>query len=91
MKEKATKLGVGAKIKVKLRGNSELKGIWLRLKSRTSWLRTRPEQIFAANKDIESLGNPGLSKGSKIAIGIVLGLGAAIGIFGSLFSDYGTG
>jgi small nuclear ribonucleoprotein (snRNP)-like protein len=84
VKEKATKLGVGAKIKVKLRGNSELKGTLAKVEESNLVVKDATgTELSAAYKDIESVGKPGLSKGSKIAIGIV----AFFVISGALWPD----
>ena len=81
MKEKATKLGVGAKIKVKLRGNSELKGTLAKIEESNLVVKDATgKEVSAAYKDITSVGKPGLSKGSKIALGIAVGFGTAIAV-----------
>jgi small nuclear ribonucleoprotein (snRNP)-like protein len=82
MKEKAMKLGVGAKIKVKLRGNTELNGTLTKVEeSNLVVTGATGKEASAAYKDIVSVGKPGLSKGSKIALGIVVGFGAVMGVF----------
>ena len=81
MKEKATKLGVGSKIKVKLRGNSELKGTLAKVEESNLVVKDATgTELSAAYKDIESVGKPG-SIGKKIAIWGVVASGALFGIY----------
>ena len=85
VKEKATKLGVGAKIKVKLRGNSELKGTLAKVEESNLVVKDATgKEVSAAYKDITSVGKPGLSKGSKIAIGIGVGLATAVAVLAGI-------
>jgi len=83
MRAKVLKRGTGekAKVKVKLRDGSEVRGYVSKTDQDTFEVRDKTgKSVSIAYADVVSVRKPGLSKGAKIGIGVGVGAAAFLGI-----------